>query len=200
MSRKRWTLALVVGSAALLLTAACGSDSGSGDGGTAAGPAGANAYFDCLRQNGVDIQGFPSGRPTAFPSGRPSGRPNGFPSGRPTAFPSGRPTDFPSGRPGGGRMGGGRMGGGFRPQGVDDATWQKAQEACQSVRPTGGPGGENGRGGPGGGGNRGAGAAYRNCLSDRGVELTANPSTADPKVAAAMQACAVLRPSASPTP
>jgi len=180
--RTRWTLALAAGSAALLLAAACGSDGDSGDSGDAAA-GGFSAYMDCLREQGIEVPDtVPSGRPGGFPSGRPSD----FPSGRPTAFPS----DRPSGAPGGGRMGG------FRPEGVDDATWQKAQEACASVRPTGGPGG----GGPGGGANREAGAAYRNCLSDRGVDLGANPSTTDPKVAEAMEACAVLRPSASPTP
>jgi PT repeat-containing protein len=178
--RTRWTLALAVGSAALLLAAGCGSDGGSGDSGE--GPVGASAYLDCLRDQGIDV-----------PDTMPSGRPSGFPSGRPTAFPSGRPTAFPSDRPSG-APGGGRMGG-FRPEGVDDATWQKAQEACAASRPTGGPNGD----GPGGG-NREAGAAYRNCLADRGVDLGANPSTTDPKVAEAIEACAVLRPSASATP
>lgn len=182
--RARWTLALAAGSAALLLAAACGGsdDGGSGDSGDAQGQGGASAYLACLRDQGIDIpDNMGSGRPSGFPSGGPGD----FPSGRPTAFPSGGP----SGAPGGGRMGG------FRPEGVDDATWQKAQEACASVRPTGGPGG-----GPGGGANREADAAYRNCLSDRGVDPRANPSTTDPKVAEALEACAVLRPSASPTP
>ncbi|GIF63357.1 hypothetical protein Ais01nite_13920 [Asanoa ishikariensis] len=170
-ARSAWTLALVVGSAVLLLAAGCGSD---GDAEAAApGPAGSSAYLDCLREHGI--------------ANLPSGRPRAFPSGRPTAFPSGRPTAFPSGR----------MGGGFRPEGVDDATWQKAQEACGSLRPTGGPG-ANGRGPSAG--NRQAGAAYRNCLADHDVDLSANPSTADPKVAQAMQACAVLRPTATATP
>ncbi|GAA4168957.1 hypothetical protein GCM10022251_60570 [Phytohabitans flavus] len=185
--RTHWTLALAAGSAALLLAAGCGSDgdSGESDQGQQGAPGGASAYLDCLREQGIDIQAMPSGRPGGFPSGRPSD----FPSGRPPALASGAPTAFPSGAPPGGRMGG------FRPEGVDDATWQKAQEACASLRPTGGP-----AGGPGGGANREAGAAYRNCLSDRGVDLGANPSTTDPKVAAAIEACAVLRPSAPPTP
>lgn len=187
--RTRWTLALAAGSAALLLTAACGSDGDSGDSAQSAG--GASAYLECLRDQGIDVPDtLPSGRPDGFPSGRPTD----FPSGRPTDFPSGRPTAFPSDRPSG-APDGGRMGG-FRPEGVDDATWQKAQEACGSLRPTGGPGG----GGPAGGADREAGAAYRNCLADRGVDMGANPSTTDPKVAAAIEACAVLRPSASPTP
>ena len=192
-TRTRWTLALAAGSAALLMVAGCGSDAegGSSDPGQAptGAPEGASAYLGCLRDQGIDISNtLPSGRPTGFPSGRPSG----FPSGGPGGFPSGRPSGFPSGGPGGGRMDG------FRPQGVDDATWQKAQEACASQRPTGGPGG-NGPGGPGGG-NREADTAYRNCLADRGVDLRANPATTDPKVAEAVQACDVLRPSATATP
>ncbi|MEV4621544.1 PT domain-containing protein [Asanoa sp. NPDC049573] len=137
---------------------------------------------------------FPSGRPTAFPWGRPtafpSGRPTAFPSGRPTAFPSGRPTTFPSGRPGGRGFPGGGFGG-MRPQGVDEQTWQKAQEACASLLPTGRPAGEPGRRG---GGNRGADTAYRNCLSDHGAEGGATPD------AAALEACAVLRPTGAPQP
>ncbi|GIJ28995.1 hypothetical protein Vqi01_41570 [Micromonospora qiuiae] len=186
--RSRWTLGLAAGSAALLLAAGCGSDrdGGSSDPGQdpTGAPDGASAYLDCLRDQGIDISNtFPSSRPTAFPSGRSSG------------FPSGRPTAFPSGGPGGGRMGG------FRPEGVDDATWQKAQEACASVRSSGGPAGNGpgGQGGPGGG-NRDASAAYRNCLADRGVDLRANPATTDPKVAEAMQACEVLRPTATAEP
>lgn len=181
--RTRWTLALAAGSAAMLLAAAgCGSDGDSGDTGDSGNAAGGfSAYLACLREQGIDI-----------PDTVPSGRPSGFPSGRPSSFPSGRPTAFPSDRPSG--EPGGRMGG-FRPEGVDDATWQKAQEACASVRPTGAPGG-----GPGGGANREAGAAYRNCLADHGVELGASLSTTDPKVAEALKACAVLRPSASATP
>ncbi|MET7708345.1 hypothetical protein [Micromonospora sp. NPDC005413] len=167
--RTRWTLALVAGSAALLMVAGCGSDDEGGssdpDQASAGAPEGVSAYLGCLRDQGIDIS---------------------------NTLPSGRPSGFPSGGPGGGRMDG------FRPQGVDDATWQKAQDACASLRPTGGPGG-NGPGGPGGG-NREASAAYRNCLSDRGVDLQANPATTDPKVAAAMQACEVLRPTATATP
>jgi hypothetical protein len=190
---------VAAGSAALLVAAGCGSDGGSGDSdeGTPGAPGGASAYLDCLREQGIDISNnFPSGRPTALPSAPPTA----FPSGRPSGFPSGFPSAFPSGGPGGpGGPGGGRPGG-FRPEGVDDATWQKAQEACGSLRPSGGPGGNGpGAGGPGGG-TRDAGAAYRNCLADRGIDLQANPNTTDPKVAEAIEACAVLRPSAAPTP
>ncbi|WP_244296011.1 hypothetical protein [Micromonospora orduensis] len=191
--RTRWTLAFAAGSAALLMAAGCGSDGDGGSDGPSQAPAGApegvSAYLGCLRDQGIDISNtLPSGRPSGFPAGRPTD----FPSGRPTASPSGRPSGFPSGGPGGGRTDG------FRPQGVDDATWQKAQEACASVRPTGGPGG-NGPGGPAGG-NGDATAAYRNCLADRGVDLRANPATTDPKAAEALKACEVLRPTATATP
>ena len=191
--RTRLTLALAAGSATLLMAAGCGSDGESNDAGeeTGGAPVGMSAYLDCLREQGIDIStSVPSGRPTTFPSGRPTD----FPSGGPDGFPSGRPTAFPSGGPG--ASGGGRMGG-FRPEGVDDATWQKAQEACASVLPTGGP---RPGGGPSGSRNRQGDAAYRNCLGDRGVDLAANPDTTDPKVAAAMEACAVLRPAATATP
>jgi hypothetical protein len=162
---------------------------GCGGAGNAAGPAptsqgnGFQAYLSCLSNNGVKL---PTG---GF--GRGGGN---RPSDRPTDQP--RPTDRPSGGFGGGRGGG--FGGFFgtqAPTGVDQATWDKAMTACNSLRPTGGPGG--------GGGNNSAFAAYRNCLNDHGISPTANAfslSTADPKVAAALKACAVLRPTGRPFP
>ncbi len=55
---------------------------------------------------------------------------------------------------------------------------------------------------PGGGGARGGGAstAYRNCLSDHGATLNGSEdlATSDPKVAAALKACAALRPTSVP--
>src|SRR3954470_3440838 len=90
------------------------------------------AYTTCLQRNGI-----------VLPSG--IGR-TGFPSGR----PSGRPSVRPSGSPGAGRGGFGGGGsccvgfGGFgtqAPAGVDQATWDKAMQACASVRPTFGGGG-----------------------------------------------------------
>lgn len=196
---RSWTLALVAGAATLLGAAACGggddSTTSSGQSGGAAGGDMA-AYVSCLRENGVSVpddfgggrasggpQADRSGRPTAFPSGRPSAGS----SGRPTAFPSGRSTAFPSGRPGGGF-------GNLRPSGVDDATWQKAQEACQSKLPTARPGADGAPGGQGGN------AAYRNCLADHGVQLGSGMNTADPEVAAAMKTCAVLNSTTSPAP
>src|SRR5689334_23373053 len=99
--------------------AACASSSksiASGGSTPASSRNGFAAYTDCLRKNGV-----------ALPSGRAS---------RPTARPTARPS------------GGFRGGFGFGnqpPAGVDPQTWQKAQQACQALRPTAGPGGAGGR-------------------------------------------------------
>jgi hypothetical protein len=163
--------ALTAASAALVL-AGCGKDSSS----TAAAPGpgrGANAaYVQCLRRHGVNL-------PTAYPSGfRRGPRPSGFPT-RPTARPSGAP---------GGRYPGFGM---SPPPGVDQATWQKAQQACANLRPTARPGT--------GYGVRHPDAAYRNCLRDHGVDPGQLAGT-DPKTSAALAACKVLSPSPTPTP
>jgi hypothetical protein len=162
--------AAAVGLAMVGLVAGCGGTSG-GPAAPASGAAGGfQAYADCLRQHGVTI---------AVPSGRPSGRPSGV-----------RPSGDRSRVPGGGGFPGF---GGEPPSGVDQATWEAAQQACASVRPSFG----------GGGGNNGAFTAYRNCLSDHGVTMSAGPgqlNSADPKVAAALAACAPLRPSGRPSP
>jgi hypothetical protein len=181
-------LALLAASAVLVLAAACGeggSDGDSGDGSANGnGQNALTAYAECMSKNGVKLN-LPSGG--AFPrgSGRPTARPTGAPGGAP---PSGAPVGaMPSGAPG--------FRGGFgRPAGVDDATWQKAQEACRSVMPSFAPGG--------GQRNSAAFTAYRNCLGDHGVTLQDGPqdlNTADPKTAAAMKACEALRPTARPT-
>lgn len=73
----------------------------------------------------------------------------------------------------------------------------QAESACASLRPKGGLGG----------GNNVALAAYRNCLKLHGVTLpsgrgiggfggsgTSTSTTSDPKVKAALAACATLRP------
>ena len=184
--------ALGVASVAFLV-AACGGSGGNnsttGTGGTGGGAGAFQAYVSCLNQHGVTIQ-LPSARPDA--GARRSGEPRAFPSG---VRPSGTPRAFPSGvRPSG-------FGGGFgafqKPSGVDDATWQKAQSACASVRPSFAPG-QRGNGA----GDNGALRAYRDCLANHGVSASAEPgslNTADPKIAAAEKACAVLRPTAAPT-
>jgi hypothetical protein len=161
------------------LLAGCGGKSSpSGAGAASSAPAGAGfqAYTDCLRQHGVTIN-LPSDRPTVRPSGfRPSGvRPSGL---RPSRFRGGGGGGFPG------------VFGTAAPPGVDQATWDAAQQACASLRPSFGP-----RAGGG------AAAAYRNCLRDHGVTGPAGPNqmnTANPKVAAAMQACAPLRPTGGP--
>jgi hypothetical protein len=183
VSAPRRAAALLVASAAVLLTAACGGGSTPSSGTPAPGApndggggAAFTAYTDCLKKNGVTIT-MPSREPGARPSR------SGYPGG-------GRPSGVP--RPSGsaGFRGGGF--GNFKPEGVDDATWQKAQAACASLRPSGRPGG------PGNGG--GANAAYRNCLKDHGVTAGGTLNTADPATAKAIETCKVLAPQPSATP
>jgi hypothetical protein len=187
-----------VASAVLLLAAACGGGGSDGNGsdGSAASD-GQNVfagYADCMKKNGVKLDlpsDFPSGRPFPRRSGEPGSRPSGFPTAFPSGFPTVRPSGFPDRRPPGAP--GGPRGGFGRPPGVDDATWQKAQDACRSVLPSFGPGG---------GQRGGAFTAYRNCLNDHGVTAGGGLqglNTADPKTAAALKACAVLRPTSVPT-
>jgi len=174
---------LVLAVAAVAL-AACGG--GSGDDSSGTGDA-MSAYQKCLSDNGVTL---PSNGARASGGTRPSG----MPTDRPTVRPSG--SAMPSGGQGQGQ-------GGFMPQGVDATKWAQAQEKCSSLRPTGQPGGYgNGQGGPGQGGpGGGMNAAYRNCLSEHGVTLQDGQqlNTADAKVAEAVKACEVLKPSASPS-
>ncbi len=165
-----------------LLAGCAGKSNGPAGNPALAAGAGFQAYVDCLRQHGVTIN-VPSARPSGV---RPSGvRPSGV---RPSGV---RPSGVrPSGRGGGGGFPGF---GTAPPPGVDQATWDAAQQACASTRPSFGPRG---------GGNNGAIAAYRNCLRDHGVTASSGPgqlNTADPKVAAAMQACAPLLPTARPS-
>jgi hypothetical protein len=175
----RRAAALFVASAAVLFAAACGGGSdNSPTGDTEGRPDGGDnaaftAYVDCMKTNGVTIT-LPSGGARVRPSG-------GLPSGGPR--PSGS-----AGARGGGFPGGGGFGR-TKPEGVDDATWQKAQTACASLRP--------GFGGGRNGGN-GMNAAYLNCLKEHGVTLTGGaPATDDPAVTKAIQTCKVLRPAAS---
>lgn len=179
----RRAASLAVAAVAALSVAACGGGGGNGtpDGTATTGNgrgAAMTAYVDCLRKNGVTVT-LPSGRPRIRPSGQP--------------YPSGTPRPRPSGSGGFGRFPGGGFPGGFfgKPPGVDDATWQKAQSACASLRPSFGPGN----------GNRfGASQAYVNCLRDHGVTPGPGMKTTDPKTVKAMAICKILRPSASPSP
>ncbi|BBH70536.1 hypothetical protein ACTI_72210 [Actinoplanes sp. OR16] len=194
--------ALLVASVAVLFTAACGggSDDSSTSGTSSEQGGGTSAfasYVSCLNENGVTItmpSGGPGGgmgnggtRPSGAPDGvRPSGG-AGFPDG--AGLPSGQPR--PSGsagqRGGGGFPGGGGM---FQqPEGVDDATWEKAQSACASLRPSMGAGRGNGNGQ-----GNGADAAYTNCLKENGVTDTADLDESDATVKKAVETCKVLKP------
>jgi hypothetical protein len=171
--------------ALLFATAACGGGTdadGTGDTGGGANTA-FTAYADCLKKNGVTIT-----VPTGAGRNRPSGGPSGAPGG-PGGLPSGMPWPSGSARPGGG----GFPGGFGKPADVDDATWEKAQAACTSLRPSSRPGGRQGGGG--------MSAAYRTCLSDHGVTLGQSaPATADPAFRKAVEACHALAPTASAAP
>lgn len=187
--RYAWRVAgsvLAMASVATFVAACGGGDDGTDNAGSNS-QGGFAAYQSCLAQHGITLPSQGQGR--SFPSGSRS--PGGMPEGG-GAPPSGAPQGDQSGRGGGGF-------GNFVPEGVDQETWQKAQEACASVRPTGGPGGF---GGGGGGGNDSAFAAYRNCLTEHGVSASAGAgqrlNTADAKVAAAEKACAALRPTGRP--
>lgn len=189
-------LVLGLATTGALLAAGLAGCGGSGAKASGAAPAAVpsgrqelQAYVACLRQHGVNIA-LPSGRPTAFPSR--FGDSNG-----PTARPSGDRSRGPGGF-GGGRFGAGGFGGifgnnGQPPAGVDQSTWNAAQQACASVRPSfGGIPRDNG-----------AMAAYLNCLRDHGLVASGGPNrpnTTDPVRVAAMQACAPLRPNFRPTP
>ena len=186
---------LVIASAALLIAAAaCGSsDEASTPSDESPNGGGMNsaftAYTDCLKQNGVTIT-MPSGGARVRPSGGPSGAPGDGPGG---AMPSGQPRPSGSARAGGGGFPGG---GGFtKPEGVDDATWEKAQSACASLRPSGRAGGGNGNGR-----GNGMNAAYRTCLQDHGVTMSNGAlATSDPTVQKAVEACKALAPSTAPS-
>jgi hypothetical protein len=169
--------------AAAIFAAACGSSNNNTP--ATAGASGAADYASCLRNNGVDIPQFNA---SSRPANRPSGGANTRPSGEPR----------PSGS--GGFRGGAGPGGGFlgsvAPSGIDQQTWDKAQKACESLRPSAFPGGN------GNGGGNGRDAAFRNCLTEHGVTVTGSVDqldSSDAKIAAALQACAPLRPSPRPS-
>ncbi|GHJ06533.1 hypothetical protein TPA0907_09000 [Micromonospora humidisoli] len=193
---RRLATVMTAAASATLLLAACGGgsdDDGPGDaGGTGNSFA---AYQECLRNNGVAL---PTMGPSRGPGGaRPSGLPSGFPTDRPTDRPTARPSGFPTGSADPSR--GARRGfpGGGRPEGVDEQTWQKAQQACASVQPSGRPGGPGASGAPGArpaGSDDGRSTAYRTCLTDRGQDPDRLVDS-DPKTREALAACAVLSPS-----
>ncbi|WFF02699.1 hypothetical protein [Micromonospora sp. WMMD964] len=177
-------LAVALTGVVSVLLAACGPDDTPTNAAAEGGQDGTAfaAYQDCLRENGVTL-------PSADPSRSRGARPSGFPTARPSGFPTARPSA--SGGPGRGFPGAGQL-----PEGVDEATWQKAQEACGSLRPTGRPGGRGGPDGsaaPGGGRGDGRQTAYRTCLSGRGVDMD-KIDASDVKTKEALTACAALSP------
>ena len=174
-------IALAVGALAVACSGGSGTPSPAANAQNSAG--GFAAYTACLAQNGVTL---PS-RGAGFGNG--GGQ---FRSGQPRPSRSPGETRGPGGFGGGGFGGGGFLGT-QAPAGVDQATWDKAMKACNGLRPTAGP--------SGGAGNNSQFAAYRNCLAQHGVNITAGPiNTADPTIAAADKICAPLRPSARPRP
>jgi hypothetical protein len=145
--RARWAAAFA-GVAILVLAAGCGGSSSkttaSGSSSTTAksgsGSSSFSAYAACLQKNGVKL-------PAGFGQRRP-GSGTGAPSG---TFP-------PGGFAGGGAGGAGGAANSFR----NNPAFQKASQACASLRPTGGFG-------------RGAGGtafqAFVSCMSSHGVTL-----------------------------
>ncbi|MEI6361124.1 MAG: hypothetical protein WCP95_03235 [Actinomycetes bacterium] len=205
MSTTTRTTSLTAGVALLLfaLTACGGSASGdtassapaaANPGSWVAGSAAANgpaangaadftAYRDCLAKNGVTLpdQGGAGTRPSGMPTTLPSGMPPGGPG-----------ADSPGAIP--------------LPSGVDQATFDKAQTACASLRPEFGPGGAGGPVQI----DTTAVAAFTSCLGDHDVKVADGQDwmgqldRTDPKVAAALKICAPLLPqptavTASPT-
>jgi hypothetical protein len=171
--------------AAILALAGCAHKSA--DAGSSSGNDALTKYRDCMSQNGVTLPSFAprSGFPTVRPTNRPTVRPSGFPTARPSG--------------GFGNGGGGFGGFGGFPQGIDASKLAAANQKCAALRPSGQPGfGNFGGNRPGGGGRN---AAYRNCLMEHGVTLQDGqaPNASDPKVAAALKTCAVLRPTPTPT-
>jgi hypothetical protein len=194
------------GIAAVGLIAGCSS---SGSGSNASGPtssaaatgaAAYSAYTQCLSQHGVTL---PSRG--AFTGARRSHSPG-----------AGGFSFSPGARRSGGFGGGG--GGGFGGFASADPSMSAAMQACSALRPTGAPGfGGGGGGGFGGGSTRLA--AFRSCMSQQGEVIPTTRPTAritpaptgdarylgglnpsDPKVAAALNVCKPLIPTASASP
>lgn len=190
------------GVAAVGLIAGCSSNSGSSAPAAAASGTGNgaySAYTQCLSEHGLTL---PSRGTAGFGGGRRSHSPGaGF---------------TPGARPSGGYGGFGGGGGGFGGYASANPTMAAAVQACASVRPSGAAGFGGGGAGFGGGSSRLA--AFRSCMSQQGEALpttrpTAPPTAAptgdarylagldpaDPKVAAALNVCKPLIPTASPS-
>lgn len=183
-----FVIALAVGG---LLLAGCGGGGTSKAGASAtsststtaanARSAEAQKYRDCLKQHGVDLPNFGGGAG----AGRSGNQADGTTG---SSVPRTRPS---------------------LPPGVDQQTFQAAQQACESLRPTGAFGGQ------GGARNNPAFRAYVSCLADHGVAVSTTTSTStasgnaqptgrefdrnDPHFAAANQVCMALLPQPSTT-
>ena len=119
-------------------------------------------YRDCLKQHGVDL-------PANFGGGGGAGRQGGNGGGGQADNAAPPATDatgstVPRNR-------------GTLPPGVDQQTFQAAQQACESLRPAGGFGGGNGQGGIR---NSAEFRAYVSCLADHGVPVSTTTSTSTP--------------------
>lgn len=189
MNANRTGAAAAAALSAALLLAGCGGGGGAkpasaaAPSGSASDRSGNSAYMDCLRANGVTP-----------PTERPGGRGSDRPSGRPTARPTDRATDRPSGRPSG-----------FPESRSTDPAWQKAMQACASVRPqrTGEGGFGNGNGGGAGNGAGNGERVYASCLKDHQVTIPQGGIAALDRSAAgvadALKACAALAPTPAAT-
>lgn len=171
---------ILCGMVAVLLTACGGSGSSGTTSTTAAGQAATGAgfqdYQNCLKDHGVTLNLPNRGDGGAPPQG---GSP---PDGNP-------PQGFDP------NNGGGRGPGLTKPDDVDQATWDAAQKACESKRPTFGG---NGQGGPQGSTEF---QAYQSCMKDHGVD-TSNMASVDrtsDSFKSAQTACADLLPQRTTT-
>ncbi|MFY1594819.1 hypothetical protein [Micromonospora sp. WMMD737] len=122
---------MTVGAALLALAAGCGGEPAPEQSQpTPPASGGRTAYAACLREQGIDV-----------PEDLPSARPGRSGQADRTARPTTRPTARPSGQPGAGNRQGGQDA--LRPADVDNATWERAQQACEGSRPQGGRRGDS---------------------------------------------------------
>ena len=168
--------------AAAFLLAGCGSGGGSAAAtASSTSTAGLSAFQACLKQHGVNVS------PSQF-AGRPTGSfsPGAFPSGRPTGSFS--PGAFPSGS--------------GRPRPSFTGTQGAAFQACAKYAPAG-----FGGGGGAGAISASALAAFKSCMSSKGVKVTGSTAGAvlaqlrnsTGKTATAFNTCRVLLQPAAPS-
>jgi hypothetical protein len=138
-SLPRHLLRAAVTAVASLALTACGSgDDTEANPDESASPGGdmLSGYVSCIEEQGLEL---PEDWAESLGGGMPGFDPEDAPSGVPTDMPSDMSGEMPTDMPSGG------FGGGFEaPEGVSEADWQAAQEACSDKLPMGGggPGGE----------------------------------------------------------